>query len=200
MTNLGSHRSNGVDGSHRDGLGDQEVNALSDAALVIASAHGSEDALAEIYSRYGSSVYGVARWLCGEKVAEDVTHEVFLALWKSPGSFDPVRGSLCSHLLAVAHRHAVYKMRSDSCKRDVDAVEPLSHHDRGAKALTLSAHEGVHELLDDLSEPPRHAIILAYFAGYTYREVAKRLHLSEGRVRDDVRDAMRILRVRIVAD
>jgi RNA polymerase sigma factor (sigma-70 family) len=200
VTNSGSHRSSGVDSSHRDGLGDQEINALSDATLVIALAHRREDALAEIYSRYGSSVYGVARWLCGEKVAEDVTHEVFLALWKSPGSFDADRGSLCSHLLAVAHRHAVYKTRSDSRKRDVDAVEPLSYHDRDTKALTLCAPEGVHELLDDLSEPQRHAIILAYFAGYTYREVAKRLHRSEERVRDDVSDAMRILRVEIVAD
>jgi DNA-directed RNA polymerase specialized sigma24 family protein len=168
MNNLGSHRSNGIDGAHRDGFGDQEVNALTDATLVIALAHGGEDALAEIYSRYGSSVYGVARWLCGEKVAGDVTHEVFLALWKSPGSFDPDRGSLSSHLLA--------------------------------KALTLCTREGVRELLEDLSDPQRHAIILAYFAGYTYREVAKRLHRSEERVRDDVSDALRILRTKVIAD
>jgi RNA polymerase sigma-70 factor (ECF subfamily) len=200
MTNLGSHRSNGVDGSHRDGFGDQEVNALSDAALVIASAHGSEDALAEIYSRYGSSVYGVARSLCVEKVAEDVTHEVFLALWKSPDSFDPDRGSLRSHLLAVAHRHAVNQMRSAPCERDVDAVEPLSYHDRGSKALTAYAHDGACVLLDDLSDPQRHAIILAYFAGHTYREVAERLHRSGERVRDDVSDAMRILRATVFAD
>jgi RNA polymerase sigma factor (sigma-70 family) len=200
MNNLGSHRSNGIDGAHRDGFGDQEVNALSDAALVIALAHGGEDALAEIYSRYGSSVYGVARWLCGEKVAGDVTHEVFLALWKSPGSFDPDRGSLSSHLLASAHRHAVHQMRSDPGERGVDTVERLSYHDRGSKALTLCTREGVRELLEDLSDPQRHAIILAYFAGYTYREVAKRLHRSEERVRDDVSDALRILRTKVIAD
>jgi RNA polymerase sigma-70 factor (ECF subfamily) len=155
---------------------------------------GREDAFSEVYSRYGSSVYGLARRFGRPKSAEEVTHDVFLALWHKPDSFDPDRGSLRSHLLAVAHRRAVDRSRGVTNKRGDEAEGTSRHHDRDSYALAEYANESIRTLLADLSDPQSHAIILAYFGGYTYRQVADRLHQPEEVVKTNIRFALAGLR------
>lgn len=79
-----------------------EIGAMSDAELVRAVALRSEDALAEVYGRYGRSVHAWALGMCGPQAAEEVTLDAFLTLWRRPESFDPTRCSLASHLVAIA--------------------------------------------------------------------------------------------------
>jgi RNA polymerase sigma-70 factor (ECF subfamily) len=176
-------------------------DVLSDVELTTAMAHGRKEALAEIYDRYGSSVYALARRLCAGEAAKDVTHEVFLALWQTPKSFDPDRGSLHSHLLAVAHHCAVSRVRSGEDGRLDEARGPLSqHHDKGSEALAMCDNEDFRALLADLSDHQRHAILLAYFGGYTYRQVAERLLRSEERVKIDIGAGLTRLRAKVAVD
>ena len=91
-------------------------NENSDAALIVGIERGHQEALAEAHRRHGPSVYGLASRMCegGETGdAEDVTHDVFLALWRAPERYNPERGSLRSHLLTRAYKEASRRVRID---------------------------------------------------------------------------------------
>jgi RNA polymerase sigma-70 factor (ECF subfamily) len=66
--------------------------------------------------------------------------------------------------------------------------------------LGIRTHEGVRALLADLSAPQRQAILLAYFGGYTYGQVAERLGRSETRVKTDLGVALTRLRIKVARD
>jgi RNA polymerase sigma-70 factor (ECF subfamily) len=173
----------------------QHFEEMTDAELALAVGQRSEGALAEAYRRCGVAVYHVAFRLCGPKTAEDVTHKVFLDLWDMPDAFDPNRESLHSYLVAAAHRRAVYLLRNNTPDMVDPATAATQHYDRGSKALALSANHRLRTHLVELSEFQRQAILLAYFGGYTYRQIAERLRQSEPTVKDNVREGLTKLRL-----
>jgi RNA polymerase sigma-70 factor (ECF subfamily) len=177
----------------------EQLRAASDATLVVAIGRYHDDALAEIYRRHAGAVFGLARRLLSDRtLAEEIVQEVFLRLWNDPDRFDPDRGSLRSYLLAQCHGRSVDLIRSESSRRR-----------REEKELTLAAEAGYdleHEVWDAavadrvkgalraLPEGEREAILLAYFGGHTYREVADLLGTPEGTVKSRIRAGLKRMR------
>jgi len=78
-----------------------DLSSASDASLAMAVARWQEEALAEIYRRHAGAVFGLAKRLIFDAVlAEEVTQEVFVRLWREPERYDPTRGSLRTFLLS----------------------------------------------------------------------------------------------------
>jgi len=176
---------------------------LSDAQLVTAVARYNEVALAEVYRRHGGAVYGLARRvLANAAEAEDVTQDVFVRLWNEPDRFDPARGSLRSFLLTQAHGRAVDAVRASSARRarEVREARRTAGADYGVdhEMSDLAVADQVARALGDLPEEERRAIELAYFDGYTYREVATLLEEPEGTVKSRIRNGMRRMRATLV--
>jgi len=170
---------------------------LSDGRLVISIARGSHDALAEVYSRHGTSVHRVAQRVCGDRAA-DVTQDVFLGLWRRPERFDPERGALGAFLRVQAQGRARDLLRADGARR---AREITDHRRRRGPdapvedvALSRLAGDGAWHLLSRLGDGERRAITLAYFGDHTYREAAKLLGLPEGTVKSRIRSGLARLR------
>jgi DNA-directed RNA polymerase specialized sigma24 family protein len=85
---------------------------MADRELADRLVAGDEDALADIYDRYAPVVFGLAHWLSGDRgVAEDVTQDVFVSLWKAPGEFDPDRSSLRARLAVSAYHRTLEQLR-----------------------------------------------------------------------------------------
>ena len=77
---------------------------LPDDALPALLARGDEDALAELYDRFGGVAYRLAyRVLRDQALAEDAVQEAFLAAWRTAVSFDPARGKASTWLLTLVH-------------------------------------------------------------------------------------------------
>lgn len=176
-----------------------DLTLASDAALVVAIGRWREDALAEAYRRHGGAVFALAsRVLANRSMAEEITQEVFLRLWDHADRFDPERGTLRSYLLAVTHGRAVDQLRSDSARRAREErdhrMQAESGYDLEHEVADLVVGEQVREALDGLPEGERQAIELAYFGGYTYREVASMLGEPEGTVKTRIRTGLRRLR------
>src|SRR5215471_13923006 len=77
-----------------------------------------EAALTEVYDQFASFVYGLAARVIGDRrAAEDVSQEVFLALWERPHAFDPDRGSLRTWLGTLSHRRSVDYVRREEARR-----------------------------------------------------------------------------------
>jgi RNA polymerase sigma factor (sigma-70 family) len=154
------------------------------------------DALAEVYDQYASFVFGLARRVIGEpRGAEDVTQEVFVALWERPEIFDPARGSLRTWLATLAHRRAVDYVRREEARRrrsQRDAARratPVPDVEELATAILTA--EQVRAALDALPGEQREAIELAYFGGRTYRQVAVELGIPEGTAKSRLRLGLR---------
>jgi RNA polymerase sigma-70 factor (ECF subfamily) len=177
-----------------------DLRHAGDTALVVAIGRWREDALAESYRRHGGAVYSLARRVLGDDSrAEEVTQEVFLRLWQRPERFDPDRGSLRSFLLTAAHGRAVDQLRSEGsqrrreeqdCRRTVNAGYDVEH-----EVWDLALAEHVRAAVHRLPPEERRAIQLAYFSGYTYREVAALISQPEGTVKSRIRAGLRRLQV-----
>jgi DNA-directed RNA polymerase specialized sigma24 family protein len=100
------------------------IRSLSDARLVVAMVHRQEDALAETYERHGASVYRGASDLCGPAHADQMTREVFFALWRAPESFDLVAGSLRSALLTETYSRSSDLLRGQRLHRGRSTTVP----------------------------------------------------------------------------
>jgi RNA polymerase sigma factor (sigma-70 family) len=160
-----------------------------------------ERALREIIDAFGRLVYSVARKTLQDRaLAEEVAQETFLALWWRPGAFDPDRGSLQSFLLGIARNKAVDLVRREHSLRypaesllAKEAWESAS----GSRPETMEEALERQDLLRALSRLTRvqkEALVLAYFGGRTYREVAVELGIPEGTAKTRLRDGLTRLR------
>ena len=166
-----------------------------DEELVELIADRDHGALAEVYRRHGGPVFGLAsRLLRDATMAEEIVQTVMLTLWQRPEKYDPDRGTLRSFLLAHTHGRSIDLIRSESARRTREEREARLNVQAGLsleeEVMELVLADHVKAALDELSENERRAIELAYFGGYTYREVARMLDAPEGTVKSRIRTGL----------
>lgn len=126
--------------------------------------------------------------------AEDVVQEVFLRLWQQPARYHAERGTMRSFLLLHAHSLAVDALRSDTTSQARESADFLNRTTTGgdveADALTNLAGAAVARALAALPDRERHPIVLAYFGGYPYRQVATMLNQPEGTIKSRIRSGL----------
>lgn len=173
---------------------------LATEDLLVAVGGGDQQAFASLYDRVSPQVLGVAlRVLRDRSLAEEVTQEVMVEVWKKSDRFDPERGTASGWITTLAHRRAVDRVRSEQASRDRD--DRVSRRDE-ARAFDAVAdevqvnldHWQVRKALATLTERQREAIELAYFGGHTYRDVARVLGIPEGTAKSRLRDGLLRLR------
>jgi RNA polymerase sigma-70 factor (ECF subfamily) len=176
----------------------------SDAVLAVAIARYDQAALAEAYRRHAGAVFGLARRLLVEPaLAEEIVQEVFIRLWHDPARYDPERGTMRSYLLTQTHGRSIDLLRADVSRRNREERDARRTAEAGAdierEVWDLTTAQHVRESLATLPPDERTAIELAYWGGYTYREVAARLEQPEGTIKSRIRAGLSRLRQDLVA-
>jgi RNA polymerase sigma factor (sigma-70 family) len=172
-----------------------------DSQLVALVAEGDPAALEELFDRYGGAAYSLSHLILNDqRLAEDVVREVFLALWRDARRFEPSRGTARTYLLSITHHRSVDVLRREENlhrrrgpeealelqpDRKVDLAEPV-------EAAERRAH--VRAALAALPEAQREALLLAYFGGYTQREVASLVGVPLGTVKTRMAAGLRKLK------
>lgn len=174
------------------------ANIVDDDAIRQRLIGGDKQALSEAYHRHSGIVLGLAQKITRNRtLAEDVTQEVFVRLWKNPERFDPSRGTLRSYLLSQTHGRAVDLIRSESSRRireDRDGMmEPAARGSIEDEVVELRMGEHIRQALGELPPTERAAIEMAYFGGHSYRQVATLLGEAEGTVKSRIRTGMQRL-------
>jgi RNA polymerase sigma-70 factor (ECF subfamily) len=168
------------------------------AAMLAKVARGDEAAFAGVYDRFATLVYGLVRRVVRDPAqAEEVTQEVLLEVWRTASRFDPGEGSARSWLMTLAHRRAVDRVRSAqaSAQREARAAVATTDYDVVAEEVeTRLDAQRVRRCLENLTELQRESVTLAYYGGYTYREVAALLGVAVGTVKTRMRDGLIRLR------
>jgi RNA polymerase sigma-70 factor (ECF subfamily) len=132
-------------------------------------------------------------------LAAEVTQDVYLLVWREAARFDPDVGTAVAWLLMIAHRRAVDRVRAaQSATRREDryaTTQTERPYDQVAEAAQANLDaQRVRRALDDLTTVQRDALQLAYFGGYTHREVADLLHIPMGTAKTRIRDGLIRLR------
>ncbi len=174
-----------------------------DADLVSRVRAGDRAAVDDLYLRFRRPAFALARRiLADDTLAEDVVQDVFLTVWRDPHAYDGARGSFSSWLMAMVHHKAVDAVRREESQRrrqvsaadDLALTAPTSTRDVEDEAWTRLVSEQVRSALGTLPDAQREALTLAYYGGYTQREVAALTRAPLGTVKTRMLAGMRRLK------
>lgn len=179
-----------------------------DEELVQGVARRETQAFTRLYDRHADLIYSVAlRVLADPLLAQDMTQEVFLRLWRAPSAYDPSRGRFVSWLVSVARNRAVDEVRLRGRRRLREAGEnsgddpPDQHAEDPQRAVQVDADRmAVRRALALLPDEQRVPIEMAYFGGLTQQEIAAQLNQPLGTIKTRMRLAMKKLRVALSAE
>jgi RNA polymerase sigma-70 factor, ECF subfamily len=173
-----------------------ELSSSSDAELLDDLKAKQPAALARLYERYGSLVYGVAlKVLQNQPEAEDLTQEIFLSLWQRPVDRDK-HGHLLRYLITMTRSRAIDKLRSRSrilnlvqrWGQNVTVATP--EHTPVEQAVVNERSQQVRQALTQLSDQQRQVIELAYDVGLSQTEIAQQLDKPLGTVKSWTRQGL----------
>lgn len=213
------HRATGPAVAHAtmDGVNPfRRLRAVPDAAapgdgadqLMSKVARGDQAAFADLYDLVAPRVHAtVLRVLRDPSMSEEVTQEVMIELWRLAPRYESRRGGVRTWAATIAHRRAVDRVRS------VESSRARDERDAALVAATTSGSDEVAEVVENrierervgramesLTTTQRESIEMAYWSGYTYREVAAVLDVPEGTVKTRIRDGLIRLRDHLGAD
>jgi RNA polymerase sigma-70 factor (ECF subfamily) len=159
---------------------------LTDEEVLARVARADEDALAELYDRFGGVAYGLAlRILRDPTLAQDAVQDAMLSAWRTAASFDPLRGKPSTWLLTLVHRRAVDLVRREDRRRaqPLDDAPIASGEATDETASVRQERRAVQAALAQLPPEQREALELAYYGGLSQSELAERLGVPLGTVK-----------------
>ncbi|MHB2165503.1 sigma-70 family RNA polymerase sigma factor [Alsobacter sp. R-9] len=177
-----------------------ELAALVDAV----AARRDRAAFAQLFDHFVPRIAAYLQRLGTEAtLAEELTQEVMVTLWRKADQFDPSKSSVPTWLYRIARNRRIDHLRRDR----LDFVDPLEPtHDVGEdpdadRLIDLQQREERLRLALDSLPPEQLALVrLAFFEGLSHSEIAERANLPLGTVKSRIRLAFTRLRRLLEAD
>lgn len=186
------------------------MDQRSDEKLVEAYRRGETDAFRQLVERYHDDLLRFLTRLGGDRqIAEDAFQEAFLQVHLSLGSFDASR-RFRPWLFTIAANKARDLLRRKGRRQTLELSAPIGSAGGGAgndggsfidllevdipppdaDMLNTERDELVQRALDQLSDPLREILLLAYFQRLTYAQVAEELGIPLGTVKSRLHAAV----------
>ena len=187
----------------RPSLSPDQLPRLADEDLMTLVEDRNPEAFAVLYDRHGGAAYSLAYRIVGNpSVAEEVTQEAFLSVWRSGGRFDAARGSVRSWTLGIVRNRAIDALRragGNAPRLDHDDDAALAEQTAGeltdSEAIRRETARRVRGAMQELPEEQSEVIGLAYFGGFTHSEIAQMLSMPLGTVKGRMRLGLEKIRL-----
>ena len=169
-----------------------EYENLGDENLLTLIAHGDKEALECFYERFSTQVFSLARYMLkDEAIAEEITQDVFLAVWQKAGTFRANRGSPKGWLMSITHHRVIDHVRSakraraslDRMAQEMASMEKLYQVRTEDEAFRSIERQEIAKALQTIPEAQRTVILMSYFQGYSQSEIAEILDQPLGTVK-----------------
>lgn len=189
----------------------QRVNysALDDVTLINLVAHSHPDAVSELYDRYNRLVFSLALNLVGDRsTAEEITLDVFTRIWEKAETYRPEQAKVSTWLTSITRYRSIDMLRQRGTRPEQHSVgwadvspDSVPRVDGPEEAAELALQqERVRAAIAELPPEQQQALALAYFKGYTHREIAEALGEPLGTIKTRIRLAMQKLRDMLVEE
>jgi RNA polymerase sigma-70 factor (ECF subfamily) len=175
-------------------IGSADIPRLADEELMELLAHGDARAFEAIYDRHGGPAFSLAYRMVGNRaIAEDITQEAFLSIWRSRLRYRRERGSVRSWVLGIVHhrgidalrRNLVHERRRASAEGIEERHEAPDRTD--LEVVRRDEARSVRAAIDELPDQQSKVIELAYFGGFTHTQIAEMLEMPIGTVKGRMR-------------
>ena len=173
------------------------TTTVDDSVLMARIADGDSAAFDELYRRHGHRSLMLARKLCASReLAEEVTQEAFISLWRGAHAYRPAVGSVSAWLSSMVRNRAIDAWRRASVRPvEVEAVEEGRGQLRGAFGEPAAPERAAAlSLIAELPAPQKEAVFLAYFGDMTHAEIATHANAPLGTVKGRIRLGLQRLR------
>ena len=183
-----------------EAAGGREVGPADAGDLLRAAGGGDETAFASLYDLLSPRVCAVIRRVVRDRAqADEVTQEVLIEVWRTAARFDAAKGTPVGWIYTIAHRRAIDRARSEQAAtaRTMKAgIAALATNDDPVadKVIDRLEHQQVRHCLAVLTPVQHQAVTLAFYHGYTYREVADLLEIPLPTAKSRIRDGLLQLR------
>ncbi|MDG2229971.1 MAG: sigma-70 family RNA polymerase sigma factor [Gammaproteobacteria bacterium] len=168
----------------------KKIKKIEDSIL-FSLAREETGAFEKLVDQYGNLIWSIARrYLSNQTEAEDAVQEVFIAIWKSAGRFDPTKASEVTFVSMIARRRLIDHLRKiyrhknlepiDDCFDD-DALETKSILDKSADVQIIS------EAINQFAEEDKQLLSLSIYQGYSHSEISKLMNIPLGTVKTKIR-------------
>jgi RNA polymerase sigma-70 factor, ECF subfamily len=171
-----------------------DIQRLADEEVMVLLRDGNPDAFEVIYDRHGGAAFSLAYRIVGDRnVAEDITQEAFLSMWRSRVRFDRERGSVRTWVLGIVHHRTIDALRRNMAHdRRRTTAEGLEERQEAPERTELEvarrdeARE-VREAMQTLPGEQLEVVRLAYFGGFSHTEISDMLGQPVGTVKGRMR-------------
>jgi RNA polymerase sigma-70 factor (ECF subfamily) len=187
-----------------EGTAAPEERTRADAQLLRRMSGGDRDALAEIYDRFSRPLYSTAFHILRDAAeAQDIVHDVFIALWEKAKVFESERGTAFSWAVTLTRNRSIDRLRTrrrraglleQSLPADLGYEENASGLGADAEASRGDEARVVRAAVATLPDDQKRAVELAFFSGLTQQEIAAKLQEPLGTVKARIRRGLLKLR------
>jgi len=177
------------------------ADRTDNASLIAGFAIGDESAATAFVRRFQDRVYGLAFSVTRDSgLAEDVSQEVFVRVWRAAGNYDARRASVLTWLLTITRNAAIDAIRT---KRPAPVGDDMLNYliaatmrASSAEELALTSLESRHavERLRTLPPEQARAVALVVIGGCTAAEVGQRESIPLGTAKTRIRTGLQRLR------
>jgi RNA polymerase sigma-70 factor (ECF subfamily) len=178
-----------------------DIQRLADEEVMVLLRDGSPDAFEVFYDRHGGAAYSLAYRIAGDRtVAEDITQEAFMSIWRSRTRFDRERGSVRAWVLGIVHHRAIDALRRNSGHQrrqaSAEGIEERFEAPERTEVEVARRDEAaeVREAIGGLPGDQQEVVRLAYFGGFTHTQIAEMLDTPVGTVKGRMRLGLEKLR------
>lgn len=169
------------------------------------AAHADRSAFAALFRHFAPRIKGyLVRSGCVEALAEELTQETMVNLWRRAASFDPARARLSTWIFTIARNLRIDHYRRGSAGLAADAL--IWDADQHSADLELEPDEltqaaererELHAALAHLPADQAQVLVLSFFEDEPHARIAERLGIPLGTVKSRIRLAVAQLRKRL---
>ena len=180
-----------------------DYSTLNDETLILLVTRARADALNELYTRYNRLVFSLALNIVGDRAtAEEITLDVFTRIWSKADTYRADRAKVNTWLTSLTRHLAIDVLRRRGSRLEKSSVswaeisaDALPNGNNPEEITELMLQQArVRAAVAQLPEEQKKALALAYFKGYTHRQIAEALNQPLGTVKTRIRSAMHKLR------